>query len=526
VVLAAEEDHLPLEQRPVELGEELVVERHAGDLDLHDAFGGQALGLEAARATLSVHEGRWRFSQVLAGRALGMLDAAVGLQAAPTDRWPSADAALEGRIRAQVTDLGAWAPWIPAGWRLAGELHGEAQLGGRLGAPLYAGTLAGTRVGLRNLLQGVNLGPGELELRFEEDGARIERFVLAGGEGTLRIGGEAHLGATPSARFDLHAERFRVLGRIDRRIVASGDATVRLDAAGLRADGRVTIDEGQLDLASREAPVLDDDVTVHDGEAAAQRPGAKAAAPATAGAPRVDLELAIDLGSALRLRGRGIDTKLAGALRATTPGGRLAVDGTVHTVGGTYAAYGQQLEIARGNLEFVGSIDDPRLDVLALRPNLDVAVGVEISGDALNPRVRLYADDASLSDTDKLSWLLLGRAPDGLGRDDAALLQRAALALLAGENGPSSGALLRNLGLDELSVRQTDDGTVRQTVVSLGKQLSRHWYVGYERGINAAAGAWQLVYRIARRFTLRAQSGEDSSLDLIWTWRRGVAPPR
>jgi translocation and assembly module TamB len=51
---------------------------------------------------------------------------------------------------------------------------------------------------------------------------------------------------------------------------------------------------------------------------------------------------------------------------------------------------------------------------------------------------------------------------------------------------------------------------VRETVVSLGKQLSRRWYVGYERGLNATAGNWQLIYRIARRFTLRAQSGETT----------------
>jgi translocation and assembly module TamB len=60
---------------------------------------------------------------------------------------------------------------------------------------------------------------------------------------------------------------------------------------------------------------------------------------------------------------------------------------------------------------------------------------------------------------------------------------------------------------------------VRETIVSLGKQLSRRWYVGYERSLNATAGTWQLIYRIAQRFTLRAQSGEDNSLDAIWTWR-------
>ena len=57
-----------------------------------------------------------------------------------------------------------------------------------------------------------------------------------------------------------------------------------------------------------------------------------------------------------------------------------------------------------------------------------------------------------------------------------------------------------------------------ETTVSLGKQLSRRWYVGYERSLNAVAGTWQLVYRAAQRFTLRAQSGAQNSLDLIWSW--------
>ncbi len=56
-------------------------------------------------------------------------------------------------------------------------------------------------------------------------------------------------------------------------------------------------------------------------------------------------------------------------------------------------------------------------------------------------------------------------------------------------------------------------------VIALGKQLSKRWYVGYERGLNATAGSFQLIYRIAQRFTLRAQSGDDNSVDAIWTWR-------
>ena len=160
--------------------------------------------------------------------------------------------------------------------------------------------------------------------------------------------------------------------------------------------------------------------------------------------------------------------------------------------------------------------------MLALRPNIDPRVGVAITGTLLLPRVRLYSEP-EMSDNDKLSWLLLGRAPDGLGRADTALLQRAAVALLAGEGEAPTDALLRNLGIDEISLRQSE-GDARETVVALGKQLSRRWYVGYERGVNATTGTWQLIYRIAQRFTLRAQSGADNSLDVIWIWRLGETP--
>lgn len=230
----------------------------------------------------------------------------------------------------------------------------------------------------------------------------------------------------------------------------------------------------------------------------------------------------IDLGQNTRVRGRGLDTKLRGQLRLTTPNNRPALTGTINAVDGTYAAYGQKLEIERGVMAFSGPVNNPRLDVLALRPNLDLRVGVLITGNLQSPRVRLFSEP-EMSDAEKLSWLVLGRAPDGLGRTDTALLQRAAVALLAGEGEAPTDRLLKSLGIDEVSLRQSE-GDVRETVVAVGKQLSRNWYVGYERGVNATTGTWQLIYRLAQRFTLRAQSGLDNALDVIWTWRAQETP--
>jgi translocation and assembly module TamB len=249
----------------------------------------------------------------------------------------------------------------------------------------------------------------------------------------------------------------------------------------------------------------------------ASAPAASSATPTLERTRNTSINLQVDLGKNLRLRGRGIDTGLQGEMRITTPGGVPSWNGVIRAVGGTYAAYGQKLDIERGVITFYGPVADPRLDIHATRPNLDVEVGVAISGTAQNPRVRLYSEP-DMSDIDKLSWLMLGRASEGLGTSDTALLQRAALALLAGDNPSVTDQVLHSIGIDDVSVRQSD-GEVRDTVVSLGKQLSRRWYVGYERGLNATAGTWQLIYRIAQRFTLRAQSGLDNSLDVIWTWR-------
>ncbi len=506
---------------------DIVLERAGGDLTITEEGDTQSLGLTDLRLALAAADGTWHFTQAAAGSDLGVLAGAQSLRLAPDATWPAPDTPMQGVLEWRVPDIGVWARFTPPGWRVAGALRTSGAFGGRFGAPEVEGRMEGSGLAVRNLLQGVDLRDGELALSLRGADARVERFVFKGGDGELRLTGAATLGAEPSAKLHLVAERFRLLGRIDRRIVVSGETDLALAARSVALDGKLAIDEGLIDLSRGDAPTLDADVQVRGGrqrrpatetvaeEAQANGPPLPRGGPALA---NVRVALQLDLGQQLRLRGRGLDTRLAGALAIAAPGGKLALNGQVRTLDGTYAAYGQKLEIERGVLLFSGEAGNPRLDIFAVRPNLDVKVGVLVGGTAQSPRVRLTSEP-EMSEYDKLSWLVLGRAPDGLARADTALLQRAALALLAGEGQSPDAALLANLGLDEVSVRQTESGEVRETVVTLGKQLSRRWYVGYERGVTSTTGTWQLIYRVAQRFTLRAQSGTDNSLDAIWTWR-------
>ena len=522
-----------------------VIERAAGDLTVTDELQTQRLGITDLRFSAAATNGTWNFTGAVAGASLGVVSGGATVRASPTAAWPDAQATLEGGLGARVDQLGIWGNWVPPGWRLAGELRASANLTGRFGAPQYTGRIDGTGLGVRNFVEGVSVTDGTVAIALQGTSAHIERFTAKGGNGTVRLEGDAAFEDAPIAKLRLVAEKFQMLGRVDRRIVTSGSAALQLDAKTIGLNGEFVIDEGLVDFTRADAPTLGSDVEVvrrpavapatlvnaSRGTVTSVAPAASAAMPAaaTAAAPAVPalaaksssravaLDLRVGMGEQLRVRGRGLDAGLRGELRVTSPGGRLAVNGTLSTVDGTYQAYGQKLGIDRGVLTFTGLVENPRLDIEATRPNLDVRVGVTVTGSALAPRVRLFSD-SDLSDLDKLSWLVLGHASETGGGADAALLQQAAVALLSGEGPGVTDRLIRSIGLDEVSVRQSQ-GAVKDTIVSLGKQISKRWYVGYERGLNTTTGTWQLIYRIAQRITVRAEAGGDNAVDVNWTLR-------
>jgi translocation and assembly module TamB len=495
---------------------DIVIERKGGDLNVTDETGTQALGLTDIRLALEAKDGEWNFTQGLAGTALGTAAGALVVHTTPTRAWPEATAPVEGVMVAQVDNLGTWGSWVPAGWRLGGNLRASASIGGRFNGIEYTGELKGSGIEVRNLLQGVSVTQGEVDIALQGDNAKINTLRARAGNGEVRIEGDARLGEAPQARLTLTAEKFQALGRVDRRVVTSGQATVLLDKEKLDVDGKFQVDEALIDFSRSNAPALASDVTVSG------RPGVEEEPPpmAPGKARAVNVNLQLNLGENLRLKGRGLETRLRGELKLTTPGGKPALNGTVSAADGTYAAYGQKLQIDRGEVVFSGAMDNPRVDIEATRPNLDVRVGVIITGPLMSLRVRLFSEP-EMSNTDKLSWLMLGRASDGLGRTDTALLQRAALALLAGEGEGVTDQITKALGLDEISVSSnTTAADTRETLVSFGKQLSQRVFLTYEQNLNTSSGSVQLTYRIAQRFLARVQGGiDDRSVDFVWAWR-------
>jgi translocation and assembly module TamB len=295
----------------------------------------------------------------------------------------------------------------------------------------------------------------------------------------------------------------------------SGHIDAKRDASGTVVNGKLHIDQALIVLPEQGTPKLGNDVVVRNAAAPITRKEAKEVEEsAKTPSQKVQVAVDIDLGSDFHLRGAGVDTRLRGTLAVSGESvTQPRIVGTITAAGGEYRAYGQHLEIERGLIRFTGSPENPSLDVLAIRPNITQRVGVQVSGTALNPFVQLYSEP-DMPDAEKLAWLVTGRAAPATGAESA-LVQQAALALLASRSGGGGTGIAQKIGLDELSFsRQGAEGPS----VTLGKRFGQHVYAAYERGLSGAMGTLYIFYDISRKLTVRAQAGERQAVDLIYTF--------
>lgn len=514
---------------------ELALERRRGDLALKadpNTPGNSPLTAGVAQALLGLQLNGAELSARLVwdSQRAGQVNAQVRTRwngGLTQPHWP-ADAPLAGHVKASLPQVGLWSVLAPPGWRLSGSLQANAELAGTRATPQWSGQLRGDGLALRSLVDGIAFANGELRASLRGEELLIDSLTLEGPGGAatggqLRASGSASWAATvppnghrqPVLQLQAQAERLRVSVRADRRLTVSGQVQARLQGKHLQLRGNLGVDQAAFVLPDEQTPRLGDDVVVRGRST----PNGQASS-----GERVlpDVQLTLQLGDNFQVRGHGLDTRLAGELElrstAAQPTPRLL--GEVRAVRGTYRAYGQRLDIEQGVVRFAGPYDNPALDVLAIRPFTSQRVGVQIRGTAQAPQVRLYSDP-DLPDSEKLAWLVLGRSASG-GGAEAAVLQQAAIALLSGGSGASP--LDGLFGLDEISVRGAGETTtnasgetVSGATITLGKRLSNRLYVAYERSLAGTLGTLSLFYDVSKRLTLRARTGEDNAVDLIFT---------
>lgn len=508
---------------------DVALARVRGDLmvQVEDAEGTRsrvAAGVRDARLTVRTQGGQLEFALLWdserAGRVDGQLLSRLVRDGDGGWTWPE-QAPVTGRVQAQLPRIGVWSVLAPPGWRLRGSLAADIRITGTRAQPDLAGPLRAEGLALRSVVDGIELRNGLLRAQLAGRKLVVEEFRLHGSNeggsdgGTLLAWGEAAW--TPQGvvlQAEATLSQLRASIRADRQLTVSGPVKARVERGQASVSGDLRVDRARIVIPEETPPRLGEDVVVRNAPGvAATEAERRQKPPAGEARTKLDLKVGFDLGPDFRLSGRGLDTRLAGKVEVQADAsGAPRLVGVIQAVGGTYQAYGQRMNIERGELRFTGPPDNPALDILAVRPNMIQKVGVQVTGRAQAPHVELYSD-AGLSDAEILSYIVLGRSSSGSGAE-AALLQRAASALVAGRRGSGKG-IAGSLGLDDLSV--SPDST-SGAVVRVGKRFADNFYAAYERSLQGAMGTLYLFYDVSRRLTVRAEAGERTGVDLIFTF--------
>lgn len=485
--------------------------REAGDFTLTTADGKtQTLGLEEVSLSADFLNNAATAQVKLTGKNIGSLEAQFSTALTKIDSSFAliTNAPLMLKGKAQLHSL-AWLPLPPPLMEASfdGAIDVSVAANGTVGEPNLSGYVNGKNLQLNLPTEGVDFKNGRLEATFENKQLLIKKASWQGGDGTINITGSVLFDKSkPTIDLDWVADKFTAISRADRLLTLNGTGKTSLLNDMLTISGNFSIDKGLVELADEDTPALGDDVVVL---------GQTEIAPESA--LRILLNgLRIDLGKDFTLRGRGLDAELTGALTFTgLTQYRPHTEGVIQVKKGTYMAYGQVLAIERGIINFNGTVDNPGLNIRAMRNSKPINAGIEITGTAFIPITKLVSDP-SVADSEKLSWLVLGHGMDQTTKNDYGLLSLAAGVLLSqGQSVPLQTQLARAAGLDEFSFA---GGDATSASVVFGKRLTSNLYLSYQKSISGLLDVARLTFNITSRWSLRAEAGTESAVDVLYTF--------
>lgn len=445
------------------------------------------LGLQPAEAQLQFQ---------LAGPELGSLQTDMRIDPAATDRTIDGEFSLAGM---DIAMLGIFAGLD----QVAGEINGQGKVSGPLMRPAVNGeiTLSDGQV----IDQRLPLAMEQINVSVALQGyhADIDGLIRANERSELEIDGELDWQTEqPKARVTLRGERLPIHVEPYAELEVEPDITIAFANGELSVNGRVDVPRGAIEVRSlppKAVSVSNDEVIV----------GVEKPQPAIRS---LMMDVVVKVGSPddkVTFSAFGATGDLSGILRI---GNDMDTRGTLQLNNGRFEAYGQDLDLRKARLLFVGNLTQPYLELEATRTVGSVVAGLRLKGPAQAPDTEVFSVP-EMPQTDALSYLILGRAPQSQSDDGA--MSKAALSLGLNQANKITGALGEEFGIRDLTLEAEGSGDDTAVVASgyLTDDLSIRYGVGIFEPVTTVA----VRYDLGRYFYLEAANGLASSLDVFYT---------
>ncbi len=419
---------------------------------------------------------------------------------------------LRGSLKGRIRENGTLSFLFPG---LVQESRGRVDLdvavGGTWRTPVFKGSLLLDKAGGYFPTAGVHLADLHLEAQLGQNEVKITVLKARSGPGLVQGKAVIHLEAWSVTSYEgsLQGERFQAMFLPQMRVLISPNLRISGTKKRVMVRGEVRVPELLIYGPPKEAAVKPSEDVVIVGQQEEATKGGQLA---------MDVEVKIILGERVIVKAEGADAQLKGeVVVATQAVEKVIARGEITVAKGKYSAYGVGLDITRGRVLFAGGpMDNPSLDILAVKTVNEVKAGVLVTGTVQKPVVKLYSQPA-MTDADVLSYMVLGHALGTQDKEQSSTLMKAAGALLsAGQSTALQDQVKQRLGLDVIDI-QTGGGNVSRSLVTIGKYLSSRLYVSYGRALFTGENLFKLRYKFGKRLELESHSGETSGVDLYYT---------
>lgn len=424
-----------------------------------------------------------------------------------------------------------------------GEVVARAEVEGSWKKPQASGNVYLSSAGAYLPQTGIEIQDVALSAEIKDGVVRVESFQAKSGDGVIRGKGSAVFsgGRVSEYRGSLEGSDFRLVHIPELQVTANPVLTFSGTPEKFVLRGEVKLPELIIyGPPSGNFVTPSPDVILQGGQGKTASPVHKT----KPGVDHFDAIVRLTLGDRALVKMDGIDARLAGSMDLEFKNlDEIASRGEIRVVKGTYKAYGVSLDITRGRLFYAGgAINEPSLDILALRRVRDVKAGISIGGRLRTPVTKLYSEP-SLSDVDILSYIVFGHALSTRTSAEQVgmLAQAAGLLLSRGRAASFQKTLKETFGLSTLDIQSGSAGPpgsigyiksggnlvqyqsvsgqtkdISETLVSVGKYLTPQLYLSYGRSLFTGSNIFSLRYDISRSWQIETVTGTESGVDLYY----------
>ncbi len=483
------------------------LELPASEWRLRTSNGRRTLPLQTTRAELQLDAKRAALTASGGIVDLGALD----LQLDIAD--PRGARTLSGVVNLRGVALSTLGNSIDSVVVSAGLLDGRLDLGGSLASPSLGGHLSVRDGELQVELLADRITELTLDAWFEHQGATLQgRFRNGNGFGTLQGSAQWPTAEEWALRLTLEGSAVRLAPLPDSEATVDTRMVLALAPRAATLSGNVQIRQAEIlikELPPETISPSPDTVVIGRQQESTLL-------------DRLAIDLGVELGQQFHFAGFGADTHLTGDLHLVRqPNQALRAEGEVSLVDGRYRAYGQRLLVQRGQFIFTGPLDNPTLDLKAIRELApvvgydEVEVGLQVTGMLKDPQARIFSTP-SMPESNAAYYLLTGRPPpEGTtGTEFSAGGTLLSLGLLGGQE--QAEKLAERFGISDLQISTSDGDSGSQAEVS--GYVADRLYVRYGAGLDDQGNTITFQYQLTKRLVIEALSGLNDALDLIYTF--------